>query len=371
MDKVKITIIGAGVIGLAIAAELSKDYEDIFLLEKNESFGQETSSRNSEVIHAGIYYPKDSLKLKLCLEGANYLYSRAKKYSIPYKRLGKLIIATHDSELNSLEPLFHRASENGVNGLKILDRLDIQKFETSTNAIAGIYSPSTGIIDSHALMKHFIHQAESRGVEIVYKSEVNLLSKEKDNFVIGLKNDEYRFLSRVVINCAGLFSDKVAELSGINIDEKGYRIHFCKGNYFSYSKPSPLKMLVYPLPHENCVGLGVHATLDMGARLKFGPDIEYVDHIDYKVNTKRQNDFYLAAKKIIPNLEKEYVIPDMAGIRPKLQGPHDPVKDFIIREEADLGLEGLINLIGIESPGLTACGAIGKMVSRMVAKVLC
>jgi L-2-hydroxyglutarate oxidase LhgO len=372
MDEVKITIIGAGVIGLSVAAELSNLYTDILVLEKNVHFGQETSSRNSEVIHAGLYYPSDSLKLKVCLEGADCLYDLCEKASIPYKRLGKLIVATESCELEPLEDLFRNATARGARDLKILDHREIHALEPNITGIAGIYSPSTGIIDTHSLMKHLARLARSKGVDIVYNSEVYIVQKEGSGFRIGIRQDDYRFMSQVVINCAGLFSDRIASLAGIDIDQKGYRLYLCKGNYFSYAKPSPINRLVYPLPGSHY--LGIHATLDMGSRLRFGPDAEYVTEIDYQVNDNIKGDraerFYQAARKIIPCLESESIVPDMSGIRPKIQGPHDPFKDFIIKEESDCGLDGLINLIGIESPGLTACQAIGRMVAGLVADLI-
>ncbi|MGA1840615.1 MAG: NAD(P)/FAD-dependent oxidoreductase [bacterium] len=370
MDEVRITIIGAGVIGLSIAAELSKKFSDIFIIEKNDNFGQETSSRNSEIIHAGIYYPNDSLKFKLCREGSAYLYETCKKASIPCKQIGKIIIATEEAELSPLEKLFKKGKSNGLDELKLLDKNDIKKIEPGTNAIAGIYSPRTGIIDSHTLMKHFVTMAKSNGVEIVYQSEVNFLSKENGKFLIGLKQDEYLFKSKIVINCAGLFSDKIASLIGLDPDKLGYRIHFCKGDYFCYTKASPVSLLVYPLPDEFCTGLGIHATLDMGSRLRFGPDDEYVSEIDYKVDHNKADKFYKAAQKIVPGLERDSIVPDMSGIRPKIQGPNESFKDFIIKNESERDLNGFINLIGIESPGLTACMAIARMVSDMAATIL-
>lgn len=370
MDEIKITIIGAGIIGLAIAAELSEKYNEIFVIERNDSFGQEISSRNSEIIHSGIYYPIDSLKFKLCREGANYLYETCEQSSVPFKRIGKIIIATEKSEIDHLERLFQNGLSNGLTELKLLDGQEIKKIEPNTNAIAGIFSPETGIIDSHALMKHFATKAKGRGAEIVYQSEVDFLAKEKGRFIIGLKQDAYRFISEIVINSAGLHSDMIASLIGMDIDKLGYRLHFCKGDYFAYTKQSPVSVLIYPLPDECFVGLGIHATLDMGLRLRFGPDNEYIDEINYKVDPKKKERFRIAAQKIIPNLDQESIIPDMSGIRPKIQGPEDTFKDFIIKNEFDLDLNGLINLIGIESPGLTSCIAIARMVSDLVADIL-
>ncbi|MGA1824225.1 MAG: NAD(P)/FAD-dependent oxidoreductase [bacterium] len=371
MDKIRITIIGAGIIGLSIAAELSQKYEDILVLEKNDNFGQETSSRNSEVIHAGIYYPTGSLKHTLCIKGSDYLYELCKKESIPYKCLGKIIIATEDSELGNLEALFKRATVNGVIGLELLDQRWIRKLEAHTNAIAGIHSPRTGIVDSHSLMKYFVKKAKSGGVEIVYRSQVNVIRKMDRGFIIGVLDDNYQFMSDCVINSAGLFSDQVAALAGLDIERLGYKLHYCKGDYFAYAKPTPVRMLVYPLPGSHNVGLGVHATLDLGSRLRFGPDAEYSENeINYTVNPDKAESFYNAASKIIPNLERAAIIPDMAGIRPKLQGPQDSFRDFIIKEESEEGVRGLINLIGIESPGLTACVAIAKMVAKMAEPIL-
>lgn len=370
MDEVKITIIGAGVIGLAIAAELSKKYNEIVVLEKHDKFGQETSSRNSEVIHSGVYYPTDSLKAKLCIEGAELLYEFCDKYSVPHKKIGKLIIAVEQTELRNLEDLYKKGAENGIKDLFLLEKNEICKIEPKANAIAAIYSPNTGIIDSHGLMKQLFNLAEEKGVLFSFNSEVKSLRKESEKFVIGIKQEDYHFKSEVVINSAGLSSDYIAELAGIDIQENSYKIHYCKGSYFSYAKPSPVKMLVYPVPQKELVGLGVHATLDLGGRLRFGPDAEYITNIDYKVDQNKKKDFYQGALKIIPELDEEAFIPDMVGIRPKLQGPGEKTRDFVIKEESKKGLSGLINLIGIESPGLTSAPAIARMVKDIVSPLL-
>lgn len=370
MDEMNITIIGAGVIGLSIAAELSKKHDNIVVLEKHKTFGQETSSRNSEVIHSGIYYPENSLKASLCVEGAEKLYKICDEYSIPFRKVGKLIIATEQSELKILEGLLKKGEKNGVRDLKSLNREETSKLEPATNAIASLYSPSTGIIDSHSLMKHFFHMGEKGNVLFSFNSEVALLGKESDGFLIGVKEENYRFKSKVVINSAGLASDFIAGLAGIDIVKDNYKLRYCKGSYFTYEKTSPVKMLIYPVPHEELIGLGVHATLDLGGRLRFGPDTEYIDKIDYKVDTGKRDSFYNGAIKIISGLDKDAFVPDMAGIRPKLSGPGEKARDFIIKEESDKGLHGLINLIGMESPGLTASPAIAKMVTEMVDDLL-
>lgn len=370
MDQVNITIVGAGVVGLAVAAELSSRYDNIVVLERYNTFGQETSSRNSEVIHSGIYYPEGSLKARLCTDGAGQLYEICERYSIPHKKLGKLIVATEELELKTLEGLHRKGQKNNIKGLVILNKNDVNKMEPNATAIAALYSPDTGIVDSHSLMKHFYNRAENNGAIFAFNSEANRLDRENDGFVVGIQQDDYQFRSKVVINCAGLSSDYIAKLTGIDIQKSGYELKYCKGSYFSYAKPSPVKMLIYPVPHEELVGLGVHATLDLGGRLRFGPDAEYIDAIDYKVDANKRDIFYKGASKIINGLEKDAFVPDMSGIRPKLSGKNEKARDFVIKDEAEKGLDGLINLIGIESPGLTASPAIAKMVADMVSRIL-
>ena len=367
MDKAAITIIGAGVVGLAIAAELSLKYRDIVVLEKHDSYGRETSSRNSEVIHSGIYYPEGSLKSLLCREGAELLYDLCGAFCIPHRKLGKVIVATTPEESTILEDLLRKGRANLVPDLVMLDGKGLRRLEPHTNGIAAIYSPRTGIVDSHALMTHLYNAARDRGATFAFNSELDRLSRETDHFVAGVKESRYRFRSRIVVNAAGLGSDLVAGMAGIDVDKTGCRIHLCKGSYFCYQKPSPVKMLVYPVPHEELVGLGVHATLDMGMRLRFGPDVEYVAHADYRVDEAKQELFFAGASRIIPGLDRDALTPDIAGIRPKLQGPGEKTRDFVIREESDRGLPGLVNLIGIESPGLTASLAIAKKVAELVS----
>jgi L-2-hydroxyglutarate oxidase LhgO len=370
MDEVQITIIGAGIIGLAIAARLSANYDNIVVLEQNCRFGMDTSSRNSEVIHSGIYYRPGSLKASLCLQGAGMLYSICKEFSVPHKKIGKLIVAQNQNEQKALEVLFENGIKNGVNGLKFIDKKDIQALEPNVNATSAIYSLNTGIVDSHRLMQLLISQAESRQVTFAYNSKVILLKKQDKGFIVGIEQDGYKFKSKIVINAAGLFADKIASLAGIDIAENHYRLFYCKGSYFSYGKRSPIKMLVYPVPQDSLTGLGVHATLDLGKRLRFGPDTEYVDSLDYKVDKRKSNSFYNSISGIIKGLDKDAFAPDMAGIRPKLSGPEEKARDFIINDERDKGLYGLVNLIGIESPGLTSSLAIALKVERMV-KELC
>lgn len=364
MEKVQVTIIGAGVIGLALARELADHYADIIVLEKNDHFGRETSSRNSEVIHSGIYYPKDSLKARLCIEGARLLYDYCQAKNIPHQRPGKLIVAASEDEVGQVLALYDKGIANGVADLSIVDADRIQEWEPHVPGIAALWAPNTGIINSHALMDRYYREATEAGVLFAFNSEVRSIQRRVTDYEIMAGDDDYRFLSRIVINSAGLYSDHVAALTGLDIDALGYRLQYCKGDYFSYSGRSPVQRLIYPVPHDNLTGLGVHATLNLGGQLRFGPDTEFVDRLDYTVDERKKDSFYRAACKIIAGLDPSRMMPDMAGIRPKLKGPG--VRDFIIRNEAANGLPDFINLIGMESPGLTASQAIARHVRELI-----
>jgi len=365
-----ITIIGAGVIGLAVAEELSRRFKDVLLLEKNDSHGQETSSRNSEVIHAGIYYPERSLKASLCVEGRKLLYEACEKRDIPFRRTGKLIVATKPEEEGVLEALLGKAQLNGVDDLLLLSGRVVHSLEPEVIASAGLLSPSTGIIDSHRLMRSLLVGAEESGATIVFRSCVTAARFDGIRYDLEVNGGEYRVSTRVVINSAGLQSDRVAALAGIDIDREGYRLKLCKGSYFSASPPPRIRHLVYPVPTPKHEGLGVHATIDLGGRVRFGPDVEYVDGIDYRADEGKRDAFHESILTYLPFLAKESLSPDMCGIRPKLQGPGEDVRDFVISEENRLGLPGWVNLVGIESPGLTACMAIAKRVSNLVQQIM-
>lgn len=364
MDKVNITIIGAGVIGLAIAKKLSEHYQDIIVLEKNEKYGLEISSRNSEVIHSGIYYKPGSLKAKLCVKGLKQLYEFCNEHYIPHKKTGKLIIAAEEEELQSLYELYEVGKQNNISNLQMIRKEELNKVESLAKGIEAIYSPETGIINVHSLMDKLYYFAEEKDVMFSFNSKVSNIEKNNEGYVISCENDDYQFCSNIVINCAGLNADKIAECAGIDIDKAGYRLKYCKGSYFSYQKKSPIKMLVYPLPQEHLTGLGIHSVIDTGGRLKFGPDTEYVTEIDYNVNESKKESFYKSVSKIINGLEMNSFYPDMAGIRPKLI--NEGFNDFIIKNEHEKNLEDFINLIGIESPGLTASLAIADYVLEVI-----
>jgi L-2-hydroxyglutarate oxidase LhgO len=368
---VDITIIGAGVIGLAIAQELSETNKNVYLLEKHQSFGQETSSRNSEVIHAGIYYTKGSLKSKLCVEGKWLIYNFCKKYNIPYNNCGKLIVATSEEEIKIIEGISQTALKNGVDDLVMIDRDQIASLEPHIFALKALFSPSTGIVDSHSLMKQYETNAVNNGCNIVYGSEVTGIKKIDKGYEINLldsDNKDYSFTSGLVINSAGLTSDKISEMVGIT-DEK-LTIQFCKGEYFRLNPPKNrlIKHLVYPVPHHNMEGIGIHVTIDMAGGVKLGPDVKYLDTnvYDYKLTPSKQKAFFDSAKKFLPFIEFDDLSPEMAGIRPKIQKPGEPLRDFYIAEESERGFPGFINLIGMESPGLTSSLAIAKYVKKLL-----
>lgn len=381
--KFDIAIIGAGVIGLAIAEALAGKNRHIVILERNPSFGQETSSRNSEVIHAGIYFPRDLLKSRLCVAGNRLLYEWCRQKSVPHRAIGKLIVATTDEECADLEKIKITAEGNGVEGLTILTAAEVRRKEPNIRTKGALFSPVTGIIDSHSFMRSLLHAAESRGAILTCKANVTAIQHTGSSYELTINSGEYSLQTPVLINSAGLGADHIASLVGIDIDERGYRLYPCKGNYFTASPVPRLNHLVYPVPLKDHVGLGIHATLDLTGRIRFGPDSRYLEQspkeslrgdsrgprqsqtFDYSVDECRQEAFFEAITRYLPGLSLDALHPDMSGIRPKLQGPGDPVRDFVICEESAAGFPGLINLIGMESPGLTSSLAIGDYIKQI------
>lgn len=373
MGKIEIAIAGGGVVGLAIALELSKKYQDVFVLEKESSFGQGISSRNSEVIHAGIYHPKGSLKTKTCVEGRNLLYEFCEKNGIGCRKIGKLIVATEEKEIEDLNNLFRRGLENGAGDLKLLSKSEIKKLEPQVKALAAIYSPSTGIVDSHGLMKKLAAQFKSNNGDIACNTEVAGIEKIEGSFKITVKDEKgesFDFFSRIFINAAGLDSEKVASLIGLSKNE--YRLKYSKGDYLRVhsSKARLINRLVYPVPKKTGAGLGIHATLDLAGGLRLGPDDEYVKKISYEVDASKIKIFHEDIRSFLPFIRLEDLSQDTAGIRPKLQGPGEPFRDFIIKNEINDGFPGFINLIGIESPGLTGSLSIARIVKKLVEETI-
>jgi L-2-hydroxyglutarate oxidase LhgO len=369
MPDASVTIIGGGVVGLAIAAELSPIYSPLYLLERREKYGQETSSRNSEVIHAGIYYPHNSLKANLCVEGRNLLYEMCERHGIPHRRITKIITATTPEEVPALEKLHQHGLRNGV-PLQLLSERQVHAVEPHIASAAGILSPSTGIISAHGLMDYFFHIARDRGAQIQTHCEVVGIQKRSSDFLISIKEgtEVSTFTSERVINAAGLECDTISQLAGIDIDACGYRLRYARGSYFALpnSYRSLISRLVYPVPPKET--LGVHALMDLGGRIKFGPDLELLPDrtLDYNVDERKRHAFAESVRRILPMVKDDDLTPDMSGIRARLWKHGGQSQDFIIREEADKGLSGFINLIGIESPGLTASPAIAKYVAKLL-----
>jgi L-2-hydroxyglutarate oxidase LhgO len=364
METANIVIVGAGVVGLAVAAKLSEDHESVFVFEKNLKFGQETSSHNSGVIHSGIHYLKGSLKARLCVRGNIMLYELCEKHRIPYKRLGKLTVAITEEEIDELEKLMQQGQNNSVEGLKFLEREEVKKLEPNVEVERALLSPSTGIVEPDELMNFFYAQARNNHAVVATETEVAALRKTDSGYEVSGTSvgEKFTVTARTVINCAGLYSDRIAAMTGLDVDKLGYRLHPCKGDYFRLAGKPPVRMLVYPIPKG--AGLGIHLTPDLGGSIRLGPNSYYVEKIDYQVESS-EKEFREDVETFLPLIRERQIQVDSAGIRPKLQGPKDPFRDFIIRHEADRGLFGLINLIGMESPGLTAAPAIGEFVSEI------
>ncbi len=370
MPDVAVTVIGGGVVGLAIAAELAPRHSPLFLLERNAKYGQETSSRNSEVIHAGIYYAAGSLKARLCVEGREMLYKLCEANDIPHRRVTKIITATKPEEEPELERLHKAGTANGA-PLEFLSAAQVHAMEPNITTVGGLLSPSTGIISAHGLMDYYHHAARHHGAEVQLRCTVVGLERISDGYRVTINEggELSSFSSEWVINAAGLESDTIAALAGIDVDKAGYRLHYCKGSYFALpgSMNALVSRLVYPVPTKH--SLGVHVVIDLGGRLKFGPDVEYLPDRtpDYHVDPAKRHAFAESVRRILPVVKDEDLTPDMSGIRPKTQAPGDPAHDFTIVHETERGLPGLINLIGMESPALTASAAIARYVARLLA----
>jgi len=365
-----VTVVGAGVVGLAVAARLAVDHPDLVLLERHGRHGLETSSRNSEVIHAGMYYPTGSLKARLCLEGNRWLYQACERHGVPCRRMTKVIVAADTDELPALESLLARGLANGVE-LRMLGAAEVAALEPNVRAVAALYSPSTGIVNAHALMDHFAQAARSAGAVLQSRSELIALERRDSDYRLTVRTPDglESFTSERVVNAAGLESDTVAALAGIDVEAAGYRLRWCKGSYFSVApgRSGLVSRLVYPVPGH--MSLGIHAVLGLEGRLRFGPDTEYLDERrqDYAVREDKRAAFGEAVRRLLPAIRDEELEPDMSGIRAKLQEPGGGFRDFVIREEGDRGLPGLVSLVGIDSPGLTSAPAIADHVATLLA----
>jgi len=368
--EIHVAIIGAGVIGLAAAREIAGRGKGVFVFEKSRTYGLETSSRNSEVIHAGLYYPEDSLKAKFCVGGKTLLYKLCEKHNIPFKKSGKIVVAVDENEIAWLDRLHEQGRKNGVEDLRRLSQKELKKLEPNIEARAGLLSPSSGILDSHTLLKFLYSQAREKGAEFVFDTEIVGLERTGEKYRVEIKDREgiSAVISQVVINSAGLNSDRIAQLVGMDIGEARYKLNYCKGEYFSLDSKyrNLVRRLIYPVPEQ--AGHGIHWKQGLDGRVLLGPSAYYVEAIDYAVDETHKQYFYNSAKRFLPFVELEDLTPESAGIRPKLQSPGEGFRDFVIAHEEKAGFPGLINLIGIESPGLTAAPAIARYVSNMVAE---
>ena len=365
MFETDAVVIGAGVIGLAVARALSMRGLDVVILESEGAIGTQTSSHNSEVIHAGIYYPEGSLKARLCVEGRRRLYDYCESHKVPFRRCGKLIVAVEQTELSRLAQLLEAGRRNGVEGLAEMSSAEVARLEPDVRSCAALHSPVTGIVDSHAYMLALLGEAEDHGARIAFYTPFERAVCEGDGFTVRAGGAEPMNLrTRVLVNAAGLFVTDVARnIEGLP-DEHVRQTYWAKGNYFALSRRAPFRQLIYPLPEPG--GLGVHLTLDMGGQARFGPDVAWKQSVDYDVDTTRHDAFSAAIRRYWPGLDPSDLHPAYAGVRPKLSAEGEPAADFAIDGPAVHGVPGLVNLFGIESPGLTASLAIANDAVRDV-----
>ncbi len=369
--QIQTVVIGAGAVGLAIAASLAKSGREVLVLESQNAIGQGVSSRNSEVIHAGIYYPPGSLKARVCVRGKQLLYQYCQQHSIDAQAIGKLIVATTDDEIDALNLLHERALQNGVEDITLIDRNSAVALQPQLHCVAALHSPSTGIIDSHAFMLCLHGEIENHAGMVVCHSPVEKIDiTDNHNFKLTIGGESAMTLNATeVINCTGLHAVALAnKIHGLN-PATIPKARFAKGNYFRLQGRTPFTSLIYPAPVTG--GLGVHLTLDKNGQARFGPDVEWLDdqsdpdQFNYQVNPQRAESFYAAIRKYWPQLPDDSLQPDYAGIRPKIERPDNVEVDFEISDERQHGIRGLVNLYGIESPGLTSSLAIAEIISTM------
>ena len=365
VERVECVVVGAGVVGLAVARALALSGREVWLLEGAEGIGTGVSSRNSEVIHAGIYYPAGSLKARFCVEGKRLLYAYCEERGVAHRRLGKLIVASDADEVPVLETIRAKAAVNGVDDLVVLDGAGAQALEPALRVAGALLSPSTGIVDSHALMLSLQGDVENAGGVVAFRAPVLGGAAEGGRFRLDIGGEEPMEIEcAVLVNAAGLHAPKLARgLAGVP-PETIPTEYLCKGNYYSLQGRAPFGRLIYPVPEK--AGLGVHLTIDLGGQARFGPDVQWVAREEYDVDIRRADGFYAAIRRYWPDLPDGALAPGYAGIRPKISGPADPAADFLVSGPAEHGIGGLVNLFGIESPGLTSSLAIGAHVAALV-----
>ena len=364
MDHVECVVVGAGVVGLAIARALAQSGREVVVLEGGDGIGTGISSRNSEVVHAGIYYDTGSLKARLCVAGKHALYEFCQSRGVPVRRIGKLIVASDEADARRLEAIRTRARANGVDDLELLDGAQARALEPALACALALLSPSTGIVDSHALMLALQGEAEAAGAMVVTHAKIvggAVRDRGGAELVVG-QADPTTLGCDLLINASGLYAPGLARLLGGVPSQTIPRSWLCKGNYYALSGRAPFGRLIYPMPEPG--GLGVHLTLDLGGQARFGPDVEWVDHEDYDVEPERAAGFYDAIRRYWPALPDGALAPAYAGIRPKISGPDEPAADFVVSTAREHGARGIVHLYGIESPGLTASLALADLVAE-------
>jgi L-2-hydroxyglutarate oxidase LhgO len=378
MEQVDCVVIGAGVVGLAVAREMALQGRETILLERENAFGTISSARNSEVIHAGIYYPKDSLKAKLCVQGNRLLYEYCRDHQVATQPYGKLIVASDETQIDDLRAILYKAQNNGVPEIKMISGDEAKALEPNLKCSAAILSSSTGIVDSHGYMLSLLGGFEDAGGMVAYQSPLlsakPIGSNAQDGYELQIGGaDGMQIQTKLLINCAGMSAPAVAQkIEGLAKDQIP-KAYFAKGNYFSLSGKSPFTHLIYPIPEPG--GLGVHLTLDMGGQAKFGPDVEWLDidqeeQIDYTVDPKRGDGFYEAVRRYWPGLKDGSLQPDYSGVRAKIVPPNAPAGDFCFNSPQEHGMQGLYNLYGFESPGLTSSLAIARHLEAQIKSSL-
>lgn len=356
MDRVDCIVVGAGVVGLAVAARLAQAGLETVVLEQHDCIGAETSSRNSEVIHAGIYYPAGSAKARLCVRGKQLLYEHCEAFAVPHRRCGKLIIAAHAGQIDTVRAYIDKAAANGVHDLKWLDAAEVAELEPLVRGVGGVLSPSTGIVDSHSFMLSLQGELEHAGGMLALQTQVEAVSRDAEPIV---HTGDFALQTRWLINCAGLHAPALAQ--HISPAPTAY---YAIGHYYAYSGKQPFSRLVYPVAEEG--GLGVHVTLDLAGQVKFGPDVRWIDEINYDFDNSHFDDFVAAIRQYYPDVDASRLHPSYTGIRPKLAPAGTGFQDFRIEGPAQHGVAGRIDLLGIESPGLTASLAIAEDVVAAV-----
>ena len=366
METVDCIVVGAGVVGIACARALAQAGREVIVLERAEAIGTETSSRNSEVIHAGIYYPAGSLMARLCVQGRRQLYAYCRERGVAHRNCGKLIVATSAEEETLLPGILARAEANGVEGMRLINAAHANDLEPNLSCTAALLSPTTGIVDSHAFMLALQGDAETAGAAFAFHSPVLSGRVRGDRIEVDVGGAEPITLRcRTLINSAGLHAPGLARSLAGMPEELVPTPYYAKGSYFTLAGRSPFSRLIYPVPVAG--GLGVHLTVDLGGQARFGPDVEWIDEIDYTVDPRRAEVFYAAVRRYWPGLPDGALQPGYAGVRPKIVPPSVAKQDFVIQGPDEHGLPGLVNLFGIESPGLTASMAIAGLVAARVS----